>query len=191
MIKVLTIYLHLIATCAAIGGILISDSRLAKHFFQTSTDRRKINLKLEIKIITTALAVLWATGILLIALNLSENPNYLSNPKLQVKISLVILLTLNGLVLHFISLPNLSKGIAKTSLLKMTLPASLSNTTWLYCAFLGVARPWNFAKPIEYVGGIWLACWVTVFLIMSLAVRFAKSKNTTAGYGTEVRFFNS
>jgi hypothetical protein len=103
--------------------------------------------------VSRALAVLWVTGVAIIALDVSvKGWAYFGNPKLQAKITLVMLLTLNGVLLHQTVLPMMQKA---GSLLKLNFDQRLlavfggavSAVTWFYAAFMGVARPlaWKFS----------------------------------------------
>ncbi len=82
--------------------------------------------------------------------------DYLGNPKLQAKIALVALLTLNAFVLHRFTFPRLARGrrVARWRLLDwavIAVPVAASNALWLFVAFLGVARTWNEAVPVASV----------------------------------------
>ena len=53
------------------------------------------------------------------------------------------------------------------------MPVGLSNSLWMYCAFLGVARPWNFT--ISLLGVLEIACvlFMIATIVTWLALRFA------------------
>ena len=79
---------------------------------------------------------------------LLERPDYLANPKLQAKLALVVLLTINAFVLHRLTFPRLARGrrvaagIA-SDWIAIGIPVGVSNFLWMFVAFLGVARAWN------------------------------------------------
>src|SRR5262245_50087402 len=109
------VYVHLLACCVAIGLVLNSDLTLVKSM---STGDRSADLahNTEMKqlqsIVALALAVLWATGAWIIALDTSTKGglHYFANPKIQAKILMVSLLTLNGVLLHNLVLPWMEKA---------------------------------------------------------------------------------
>ncbi|MGH8858918.1 MAG: hypothetical protein ACREXG_12975, partial [Polaromonas sp.] len=92
---------------------------------------------------------------------------YFANPKLQAKIGLVVLLSINGVWLHRGILPLMEKA---GSLLKLTpsqhmmaiFAGAVSGVTWFYAALMGVGRSlaWKYslvellaAYPVLIVGG--------------------------------------
>lgn len=103
--------------------------------------------------VSLALLALWITGIAVVWLDASSKGLvYFRNPKLQAKIGIVTLLTLNGVLLHRAVMPALEKA---GSLLKLSLnqrrlaifAGTLSAVSWFYAAMLGVGRPlsWKYS----------------------------------------------
>jgi hypothetical protein len=150
------VYFHLIACCVAIGAILISDLGILVRLYQGRIDKRAANLRYLKQTVSGMLIILWVTGLLLIGHDaVDDGWNYtLSNPKLQAKIIVVALLSLNGILLHYRVLPMMSKA---SSLLKLAAgqrtwaiwAGALSGVSWLYAAFLGVARPLAWKTPLS------------------------------------------
>ncbi|MGH8803775.1 MAG: hypothetical protein ACREXN_03440 [Polaromonas sp.] len=164
------VYIHLIACCVAIGLVLTSDIAMVKQLIKggpaASLDKHHMS-DLQ-KTVSAALVALWVTGVAIIAMDVSaKGLGYFANPKIQAKIGLVVLLTINGVVLHNTVLPLMEKA---GSLLKLTLgqrmlaifAGSVSGVTWFYAALMGVGRPlaWKYslvellaAYPVLIVGG--------------------------------------
>jgi hypothetical protein len=153
--RLAVLYVHLIACCVAIGLVLTHDLAVVKELLRgraaAHTDPKEL-ATLQTTV-SRALAVLWVTGVAIIALDVSAKGwAYFGNPKLQAKIALVMLLTLNGVLLHQTVLPMMQKA---GSLLKLNFDQRLlavfggavSAVTWFYAAFMGVARPlaWKFS----------------------------------------------
>lgn len=109
MIKLLVLYLHLIATCTAIGSILATDLRVVARL-RTPGFRLAPPNRFVTQLVGGSLAVLWLSGACLVAFGLSERPDFLHNPKLQGKLLLVTALTLNAASLHLCVFPNLQRG---------------------------------------------------------------------------------
>jgi hypothetical protein len=152
MDKLPIVYLHLIATCLALGIIITTDMRLLAKLVGYRCVIRPPR-RFETHVITIALIGLCLSGTGLITLGLSADPSYLDNPKLQAKMLLVGLLCANAFVLHRFTFPRLTRphtvsSWARRDHLSVALPVALSNTLWLYCAFLGVARSWNHSKTL-------------------------------------------
>lgn len=181
VLKVLLVYLHLIATCAAIGTIVLTDLRLLA---KASGYRVVIPPpeRFEARIITFALIALYLTGAGIVYLGVSANPEYLANPKLQAKLVLVVLLSANAFILHRLVFPILGRSRPvsawqRKDWISVALSVSLSNSMWFFCAFLGVARPWNGTVPIEFVLSVAFAVWLVVCMgvlaVLKLASRDA------------------
>lgn len=163
------IYIHLIACCVAIGLILTSDFAMIKQLLKGEGAKQCREHLAHLKsVVGISLIALWISGIAIIALDASSaGMQYFMNPKLQAKISIVVLLTLNGMVLHNAVLPALQKA---GSLLKLSanmrhlaiFTGALSGVSWFYAALLGVGRPlaWKYslaeltaAYPLMIIGG--------------------------------------
>jgi hypothetical protein len=164
------VYLHLIACCLAIGLVLNSDIAMVKQLLRADPKER-LDAKHLSELQTTvsrALMALWVTGAAIITLDASmKGWEYFSNPKLQSKIAIVALLTMNGMLLHKYVLPWMQKT---GSLLKLSFDqrmfaifaGAVSGVSWFYAALLGIGRPLNnkyslfeilAAYPVLIAGG--------------------------------------
>ena len=177
MFKILILYLHLLATCAAIGTIVITDLRLLAKLvgYRVVIPAPQ---RFETWMVTVSLVGLYLTGATLVWMGQAGNPEYLSNQKLQGKIALVLVLTLNAFVLHHRIFPLLGRGRPVSewsSSERLTLSGSVavSNSLWFYCAFLGVARPWNGTVPIGFVLAIAALIWGISFVLVNLGLKLA------------------
>jgi hypothetical protein len=150
--RMAVIYLHLIACCVAIGLVLTSDIAMVKQLIKGDpNDRVDAQHLADLqRTVSRALIALWATGIAIVTLDATiKGWGYFANPKLQSKIAIVTLLTINGFVLHKFVLPLLQKA---GSLLKLSFSqrmlaiftGAVSGVSWFYAAMLGVGRPLNF-----------------------------------------------
>lgn len=166
------VYLHLIACCVAIGLVLKSDVDMVKSLLRrdrAADPEHTREMKSLKTVVGLALAVLWATGVAIVTLDAVTKGGwqYFENPKIQAKILIVVLLTLNGVVLHNLVLPWLEKA---GSLLNLsfhrialaTFAGTVSGVSWMYAAMLGVGRPlsWKYslgalmaAYPVLIAGG--------------------------------------
>jgi hypothetical protein len=180
MFKLLILYAHLLATCTALGVIIATDLRFLGKL--TSPDLRIAppNKYVE-QLVAAALVVLYATGVILIWFGLQERGDYLVNPILVAKIMLVVLLTLNALVLHRHTFRRLARPrpVSSWSILdrlSIAIPVAMSNALWMFCAFLGIARPWHFTMPLMTVLSIGVLVIVsTVFVVLAI-LAFAASR---------------
>ena len=172
------VYFHLIACCVAIGLVLISDIDMVKQLLEGDPEKRldPQHLASLQKTVARALQALWVTGAALVSLDAYTNGlGTLFNPKLQSKVAIVTLLTLNGIALHNYVLPWLQKA---GSLLRLSFSqrmlavffGSVSGVSWFYAAMLGIGRPLNWkyslfeilvAYPVLIGGGFMMMVMLT------------------------------
>ncbi len=164
------VYMHLIACCVAIGLVLTSDIAMVKQLLKADPAEKLDSKHLSDlqKTVSLALIALWVSGVAIVSLDASiKGWGYFANPKLQSKIAIVCLLTLNGFALHKYVLPLMQKA---GSLLKLSFSqrmfaiftGAVSGVSWFYAAMLGIGRPLNWkyslfeilaAYPVLIVGG--------------------------------------
>ena len=182
MFYTLVVFVHLLAASMALGAIVATDLRLLSKLAQ---DRVRIAPPNDFvaRIVMLALLLLYVTGGAIVAMGAMERADYLSNPKLQAKVLLVVLLTLNAFVLHKLTFPRLSRGrrVARwhaTDWILVAVPVAVSNFLWMFTAFLGIARPWNYTTPLrdilEVAAGLYLVAQLGVFVVLAMAARPVK-----------------
>ena len=177
MFKTLLIFFHLIATCAAIGTIVLTDLRLIAKVIGYRVVIPKPE-RLETTIISLALVLLYLTGGLIVYIGTQASPDYLNNEKLLAKLLLVALLTLNAVALHKTVFPILGRARpvsqwSRQEWLTVAACVSLSNSIWLFCSFLGIARIWNHTVSFEFVLGVAAMIWTLAFLVVNAVLKFA------------------
>ena len=170
MIKVLFVYAHLIAACVAISVLFIQDLALASWRGRAMDAKAITNLQNSAGIVTYSLVALWITGLVIVAIGYLDNPAYIMNQKLWGKFSVVIILTLNGLILHRYSFPKLVSpqgylGARSGEQLLVLMTAVISIISWLYSCYLGIARHWNNVAPYGYVMMIYVAVLAITLLV--------------------------
>lgn len=175
----LLVFGHLLAASMALGAIVATDLRLLSKLSQDKVRIAPPN-PFVARIVMLALLLLYATGGAIVLFGLGERADYLENPKLQAKILLVVVLTLNAFVLHYVTFPRLARGrrVARWHLadwILVAVPVATSNFLWMFCAFLGIARPWNYIMPMrdifEIAAALYLIVLVGVFTILATAGR--------------------
>lgn len=188
MIKTLLVYAHLIAACLSVGILLIQDISLAK-FRGRALDKKAIEtLKRNAQIVSLALVALWLSGLAIVVMGYMENPAYLMNQKLWAKFSVVGILTLNGIFLHYYSFPILVSsrgflGSSRTEQFFVLLTGVISFTSWLYASYLGIARPWNNVAPYTFVMAIYGGIMVLTFIV---ALEYWRGLRRTTPNGVEL-----
>lgn len=161
--KTLLVYAHLLAACVSVGILLLQDLALAKTRGNPLPEKMVNDLRTAADIMFAALVILWISGLVLVIVGYLDAPQqYLMNPKLWAKFTVVSILTLNGLLLHYFSFPRVVShtGLLGRSPLEQSLIAAtgaISSTSWLFACFLGIARPWNYTAQYEFVMLIYAA----------------------------------
>lgn len=96
------------------------------------------------RVVIIALGMLWLTGLMVIWLETGfEWSLLIAQPKLLAKLTVVSLLSLNGIALHHLAFNRLQtlqhQPTHNTKLLVIL--GAVSVVTWLYATFLGLAKP--------------------------------------------------
>lgn len=160
MLKTLIVYTHLIAACLAIGILLLQDLAIAKTKGKALSRKATQDLAHAADVMFMALIALWISGLALVIIGYLNDANYIYNEKLWAKFSVVAVLTLNGILLHYFSFPRVisAKGIVGQGAFEqiaVVLTGAVSSTSWLFACFLGIARPWNHTMDYSLVMSIY------------------------------------
>lgn len=162
MLKTLLVYAHLLASCVALGRVLHADHKLWSWRASVLDASRLEYLAETQRMVSLALLALWGTGLALVLQGyLSEGEAYLANQKLWVKVAVVVLLSLNGVLLHQVGFPRLQRmpfaELPFASRSGLAILGAFSTSGWLFAAFLGIARHWNYALPCLQVLAVFAA----------------------------------
>lgn len=185
LLKPLVVYAHLLATCIALGSILQADHCLWQSRHRQPTPSMLSQLKATQRVVSLALIALWLTGALLIGLGYMHDGNrYLLNQKLWGKVSVVGLLTLNGVLLHRMGFPLLQRtafaAMPWGDQIRLGLLGALSATGWLFAAFLGIARHWNHVAPYHLIMSVFAAVLLTATLTVLIVVIGLRRKRSNS-----------
>ncbi|MCJ2087222.1 hypothetical protein MKK88_14685 [Methylobacterium sp. E-005] len=166
-VHVLTVLvgLHLLGVCFGLGGATMLDFWILRWL-------RWGDLPGEIarifgfvsKVCTVGLALLWLSGLGFLALYAVEAPDKLANPKLWAKLTVVLVLTLNGLVISLAVLPNVLRDVGRPILHGLSAPraalflvsGAVSGVSWYTAFALGLTREFNGTVAYAMLIGLWL-----------------------------------
>ena len=153
--RMAVILAHILAVITAGAAIAFGDYAIFGG--------QQINIALLHKagrVVIVALGMLWLTGLIIIWLDTRfEWAVLITQPKLMAKLTVVSLLSLNGIALHHLAFKRL-QALQNQPMQSTKLPVilgAISVVTWLYAIFLGLAKP---VTPIlGYAGfmGLYLA----------------------------------
>jgi hypothetical protein len=138
------LFAHVMAFAVTVAAVLREDLR---WLLQRRIDPAR--LRGTMRTVCAGLVVLWVTGLALWAFAAAASPvPWGLTPKLAAKLVVVSLLTLNGWALHAWVFPGLQAGGAAPSWPALMLGA-FSSASWLFAAFVGVARPMMGVLPFS------------------------------------------
>ena len=153
--RMAVILAHILAVITAGAAIAFGDYAIFGG--------QRINIALLHKagsVVIVTLGMLWLTGLIIIWLDTRfEWAVLIAQPKLMAKLTVVSLLSLNGIALHHLAFKRL-QALQNQPMQSTKLPiilGAISVVTWLYATFLGLAKP---VTPIlGYAGfmGLYLA----------------------------------
>ena len=160
-LKTFMIMTHLLGLTIGLGGATILDIILCRLALRgraiQQTDADVVHVISQL--VSLALVALWISGIGFLIQYWYETPELLANPKLYAKIAIVVVLTINGMVLHARVLPLLYRNIgrplfdgllAKERFL-MTVCGATSVVSWYTPFILGIAKELNRVVPASTI----------------------------------------
>lgn len=136
--RMILVMAHVLCLVLAAIGIALADLSL---FRARRVDRRLLHTASQA--VMWALLALWLSGLGIIWIDTRFDPETLwASPKLQAKLCVTTLLSINGVVLHkqFFSGIGHSHTHPVAAANLTTMLAAISGASWLYAAFLGLAR---------------------------------------------------
>lgn len=158
------LYGHVIVFALALATIVKEDVHLLR-----AERIDKASLHATARLVKWLLLALWVTGIPMLIMDIGIDISLLLvKPKLLTKLIVVVALTLNGLLLHFVGFPKLTRSQQnpKKAVTIAAMLGAVSTASWLYAAFVAVSR---FVSP--YFS---LQNYVVLYLLtLSVAVSFA------------------
>ncbi|TFZ05625.1 hypothetical protein EZ313_02890 [Ramlibacter henchirensis] len=182
------VYFHLLACCIAIGTVFMSDLRMVRSLLRADeVTVEQDHLEGLQTVVSRALLALWITGAMLVGMDVwAKGAPVLLNPKLQAKIAIVVLLTLNGFALHRIVLPALQRvtcmlHLAPSMRQFAVLAGAVSGVSWLYAAALGVGRPLNWKYSLTEIVMAYPAFIACGFMGMTLLMTWCSYRRQAIG----------
>ena len=175
--KTLIVYAHLLAACVAIGILLMQDLALAKTLGKALPAAAIKELKKSASIMFIALIALWVSGLALVFVGYLENPaQYLMNEKLWAKFTVVSVLTLNGVALHYFSFPRITRPRGFLSVpgfeqILVVLTGAVSTVSWLFACYLGIARPWSYTVEYSFIMFIYSGLLICAIIVAGETLR--------------------
>lgn len=164
----LLVFIHLFVFAFSVVEVIKKDVNLIVRNKFSLEDIRS-----TARLLTGLLAVLWITGLTLIYISIGwDLQALLSNSKLMAKITVVLILTINGIALHFIAFPLMARPRLYSGLICSIL-GSISAVSWVFASFIGAAR--IMAPELSYTE--FMASYlVGLAVALGIAILFAKNR---------------
>ena len=152
MIYTITLITHIIAVMIAVGTVTVTDYIHLLGLRNPKIERKSLFVFPHLSnIILLSLITIYTTGIIMTL----HNPTLLTNPLFQTKITLVILVTINGYILHKHIFPKIEHHI-KTKQYNPTLTrlaalgGSISIVTWYSIVILSITKTTQYT-PTQFI----------------------------------------
>lgn len=156
VLKPALLFLHLIGLALGLGTATLLDLLILRALVRGRIASADLGVvRFAAAVVTAGLALLWLSGLGLLACFSAFDLQALQNPKLWVKILVVALLSLNGLAIHAQLLPlihrqsgrGLFDGVSRIKTSLVLASGAVSITSWYVPLLLGIAKPLNFVVP--------------------------------------------
>lgn len=172
---------HLLAIAAALGPALAADALLlTRGLLRPVTDATVEMLRFLAQLVLVGLVAVWVTGIPLAIEVAKIHPEFLGNQKFWVKVAIVVVLSVNGLMVHRVVLPHLVgqvgrrffDGCGTGQRLGLAAVGGVSLASWTFPMLLGVAKELSYVVPAAQLleaYGLALAVAISGLSVVALA----------------------
>jgi len=167
---------HFAGLTLGLGGAVFLDLTLGRLARAGLTQEHVDAVHWVSRFVALGLALLWLSGLGFLVLYQLADPQKLANPKIYAKMTIVAILTANGVAIHLTVLPRLRRRIGLPLLkdlrprlrLLFALTSAVSLVSWTVPVVLGAAPQLNFVVPFQTILAIYAA-----LLLAATALAFA------------------
>jgi hypothetical protein len=170
IVKAVLLFVHLIGLALGLGAATLLDLLVVRMLVAGKiAPSQPAFIEFAAAVVTAGLALLWLSGLGLLAYYSAFDLTALQNPKVWAKVAIVAVLTLNGLFIHAAVLPLIKRqagrglfdGISEVRKSLLLTAGAVSITSWFMPVFLAVSRPLNFVVPAQII----LAAYVVLLVV--------------------------
>jgi hypothetical protein len=155
---------HLVGLALGLGLAVYADSRFLRSLTEPFDPLRLAELRRTHVFVSVALAILWASGILLLAIRTGLDPDRIT-PKLLAKLAVVTAMTVNARLIATVALPLLHRAggtsfcrLRPGQRLRLAAIGAVSAASWLSALLLGTVaafKPMGAPALAAIFGGIY------------------------------------
>jgi hypothetical protein len=187
-LKAALLFVHLIGLALGLGAATLLDLLVARMLVTGKIAPSQPGfIHFASAIVTAGLALLWLSGLGLLAHYSAFDPAALQNPK----VAIVAVLTLNGLFIHAQVLPLITRqagrglfdGISEVRKSLLLTAGAVSITSWYMPLFLAVSKPLNFVVPTQTILATYAMLLVVAVLGSQLLARISPTRAIRAFRG--------
>ena len=151
---------HLVGLALGVGGATLMDLIMIRFLVRGKITKEHADLiHFSSYLVTAGLMMLWVSGLSFLAYYSFYAPDGLANPKVYAKMTIVAVLTLNGMLIHKFVLPLVDKnvgqrlfdGVSTQQKMWMLSAGAVSATSWYVPLALGALREFNFVVPASHI----------------------------------------
>lgn len=169
--------LHFAGLVLGLGAATLLDIYLMQRRHQTVTVEMAQFVDQASQLVAFGLGLLWLSGIGFLLHYAHFDAEKLANPKVWAKITIVMVLTINGGFIHYLVLPHLRASIGHGFLERLSPGRQqlfigmgvLSGVSWYIPLLLGSIPQLNFAVPASLILSVY---GIVLIIGISLAVLF-------------------
>jgi len=193
---------HLLALALGLGAALLADWVVLRKLVFGIVSQRAVEQLMSLShAVSAGLVLIWVTGALLVTDSALDAPMSIMNQKLWAKLVIVTIVTLNALLLHSVVLPRVTSRVGQplfeTSFGRLPtvsiLLGAVSAVSWMFAAYLGVARELNGQMNLIPILGSYLVALLLTWagaMMLSYLVRHRKKRSeaprTVRGAGSDL-----
>lgn len=176
--KTILLVVHVLGVICGVGGVLMLDVHLLRLLRGAAVTTQDVKFTHFVSaFVKLGLIVVWISGLIVIAIAPDGPAGVLANPKLQAKLVVVVVLTINALFVETLALPllvrNLGRplfdGVNQVRRTAILCCGAVSTASWCYPVVLGLARELNQITPAQVI----LSCYATTLVVLGVIVQVA------------------
>lgn len=175
------VFLHFLLSSYAIFKIISFDVKLSKNILNPVTENLYEEFKvLEDKISKTLLLLIFS-GLFIISFGFYNNPAYFENDKIIFKIFLVIIISLNGLILHYLTNKiQVGEVLYNNKYIEyFKICAIISSLSWIWACYIGVSRAWDNTFTFNEILLFYVFTLVFTYIVISILKKKGNVMNKT------------
>jgi uncharacterized membrane protein len=155
--------IHVLGVVFGLGGAIMLDIYLLRALRGATIQSKDVSfVEFVARFVQLGMCLLWFSGPALVAIA-PEPFAALGNPKLQAKLVIVGMLTLNMIVIETLALPlvrqnrgrRLFDGVSEAGRSVMLVSGAISATSWAVPFILGLSREFNQIVPASHILGVY------------------------------------